>query len=200
MCETWHGRACDKIKMVDHDIQNIVDDIPSFRLIDVHTNSIICPSGNTRYVALSYVWGRVEVTQNLTRCLKSNVGTLEQPGSLIRPEFYEGIPWTVRDAIEVVRKVGLRYLWVDSLCIVQDDDTGEKADVISKMELVYGGAFLTIMAATGSDANVGLPGVRPGTRGQHQAIEEIMPVLRLASKESYFHYINGSAYYTRAWT
>lgn len=59
---------------------------------------------------------------------------------------------------------------------------------------------MTIMAATGTNAHAGLPGVRPGTRGYRQAIEEIMPGLRLAFKPIYQNHIKDSVYYTRAWT
>jgi len=196
MCEDWHGEACRKSRMVDEEIKNITDEIPSFRLIDVVDNCLVQGVGNSRYAALSYVWGRVDSL----RTLKENVKALEQPGALMLPEYHTKIPMTIRDAMQAVRELGLRYLWVDSLCIIQDDDSRTKEDNILKMDLVYGAAFLTIMAATGADANAGLPGVRPGTRGQRQPIEEIMPGFRLAFKPLYQNHIKDSAYFTRAWT
>jgi hypothetical protein len=59
--------------------------------------------------------------------------------------------------------IGERYLWVDSLCIVQDDPQ-EKHGQIANMDAIYGNAILTINAAAGQDANAGLPGVRPLSR------------------------------------
>lgn len=56
-----------------------------------------------------------------------------------------------------MRLVGLRYVWVDCLCLVQDDGD-DMADGIAKMDLVYRGARATIIAATGTDANAGLLG------------------------------------------
>jgi len=71
---------------------------------------------------------------------------------------------------------------------------------ISKMDIVYGAAYLTIMAATGADANAGLPGLRPGTRKIPQPVEEVLPGLRLAYKTKHHDYISEAVYYKRAWT
>ncbi|KAF8972430.1 heterokaryon incompatibility protein-domain-containing protein [Flammula alnicola] len=171
------------------------DAIPSFRLIDVEDNCIISAPKNPKYAALSYLWGQAD----FLKTLKRNVDTLSQPGALMRPEFREKMSRTVLDAMQVVRELNLRYLWVDSLCMIQDDATAGHADSVSKMDIVYGASFITIIAATGVDANAGLPGVRPGTRGQRQCVEEIAPGFRLAFKEFYQNYIKDSVYYTRAW-
>lgn len=66
------------------------------------------------YVALSYVWG---LTQNYTTVL-DNIRIHQQQGSL--ETFLDKIPKVIRDAMDLVRRLGLRYLWVDSLCIVQN--------------------------------------------------------------------------------
>ncbi|KAF8871492.1 hypothetical protein CPB84DRAFT_1854949 [Gymnopilus junonius] len=55
------------------------------------------------------------------------------------------------------------------------------------------------MATTGVDANAGLPGLHPNTRGTVQPIEEIFPGLRLRFKQKHQDYIRDSAYYMRAW-
>jgi hypothetical protein len=182
--------------MREHEVSHPADEIQAFRLIDVVDNCLTRGVSGCKYAALSYVWGGV----GFFRTLKDNVDILEQPGGLKLPEFHEKIPWTIRDAMQVVQEIGIRYLWVDSLCIVQNDDTGEKAEYISKMDLVYGAAFVTIIAATGQNAYAGLPGVRLGTREYRQPIEEIMPGLRLAFKPIYQNYIKDSVYYTRGWT
>ncbi|KAF8957040.1 heterokaryon incompatibility protein-domain-containing protein [Flammula alnicola] len=180
MCENWHGSSCNKSQMFRREVKSVVDEIPSFRLIDVVDNCIIRAPKNSKYAALSYVWGKVDFLRTLKVSWR--------------------IPGTILDAMEVTRELNIRYLWVDSLCIIQDDDTGAKADAISKMDIVYGACFITIMAATGIDANAGLPGVRPGSRGQRQPIEEIMPGLRLSARTRYQYLVKDSPYYTRAWT
>ncbi|KAH8800501.1 heterokaryon incompatibility protein-domain-containing protein [Xylogone sp. PMI_703] len=195
LCEMWHGDRCDEVEMLDS-VLHPKNEIEAFRVIDVIDNCLVRGDSNCTYAALSYVWGRVEVL----RTMAGNIDRLEQPGSLKLPEFYDKIPWTVRDAMEATKEMGLRYLWVDSLCIVQDDTTGEKADYISKMDLVYALAYVTIVAATGHDANAGLPGVRPGTQNYHQPIEELAPGFRLAFKPRAGDYLFDAVYETRGWT
>lgn len=195
ICEIWHGDDCNQVEMLDTPIHP-ADEIPDFRVIDVVDNCLVRGDINCTYAALSYVWGRAKVLCTL----EGNVEKLEQSGSLNLPEFRHQIPWTIRDAMQATREIGLRYLWVDSLCIVQDDSSGHKAHAISKMDLVYGMAFVTIIAATGDSANAGLPGVRPGTRNYHQPIEEIAPGFRLAFKPRMVDYVRDAVYETRGWT
>ncbi|KIJ36775.1 hypothetical protein M422DRAFT_260866 [Sphaerobolus stellatus SS14] len=196
MCESWHGEHCNTFKFPEHEFTSPVEEIPSFRVVDAINNCLVRPPRDCKYVTLSYVWG----TTIFLTALKSNIEELEQPGALLSPQFQEKIPDTIHDAIHVVRELGLQYLWVDSLCIVQDDEGKGKTESIAKMDLVYGCAFLTIIAASGEAATTGLPGVRPYTRGFTQAIEEIRPGFRLAYKTKYQDYIPNAKYYTRAWT
>jgi len=55
--------------------------------------------------------------------------------------------------------LGFRYLWVDALCIVQDDDYANKVGHLSVMSAIYGLATLTIAAGAGDHADYGLPGI-----------------------------------------
>jgi hypothetical protein len=57
---------------------------------------------------------------------------------------------TSRDVVAVGRRLGEKYLWVDSLCIVQDDDQ-DKAREILRVQAVYEGATLTISAMSARD-------------------------------------------------
>ena len=196
MCELWHGSDCDKPQILsDQELDDPTIEIPHFRLIDVNANCITKAPRDSKYVTLSYVWGQID-PKTILRTLRENVAQLEEPGGLLRPEYYDKIPATIRDAMEVVRELGLRYLWADTLCIIQDDEgpSGSKMGAIAKMDLVYSGAYLTILAATGTDAHAGLPGLWPGTRGIPQPVEEILPGLRLAFKPKYQDYINYAVY------
>ncbi|KAH7391372.1 heterokaryon incompatibility protein-domain-containing protein [Cadophora sp. MPI-SDFR-AT-0126] len=89
-----------------------------------------------RYTALSYCWGDKE---NLTT-------TVHNLDAMKAGIAWGTIPATIQDAILVTRKLGIRYLWVDALCIVQGPGGDWKAEH-PKMADVYGGAFLTISAA-----------------------------------------------------
>ncbi|KAK8048709.1 hypothetical protein PG994_010439 [Apiospora phragmitis] len=67
-------------------------------------------------------------------------------------------PLVVQDSIAVTQKLGFRFLWVDRHCINQDN-AAEKHATINSMHPVYGKSQLTIVAATGDNAEYGLPGV-----------------------------------------
>jgi hypothetical protein len=67
--------------------------------------------------------------------------------------------------MELTRKIGERYLWVDALCIIQDS-LDEQAQ-IGAMDSIYQNSLLTIVAASGEDSNAGLPGVIRDSRPGH---------------------------------
>ncbi|KAG4436101.1 hypothetical protein IFR05_008421 [Cadophora sp. M221] len=89
------------------------------------------------YLALSYIWGGPQE-------IATTIATL--------PEWKHGIPvdtlpLTLQDAITVTRQLGFRYLWVDALCIIQDD-AADKAAEINRMGTIYKNSTLTIAAAS----------------------------------------------------
>lgn len=57
------------------------------------------------------------------------------------------LPATIRDAIELARFLGVQYLWIDALCIIQDD-TQDWLNESAQMSTVYAQAFLTISASS----------------------------------------------------
>ena len=59
----------------------------------------------------------------------------------------EKLPQNFRDAILTVRKLKLRFLWIDALCIIQDDPV-DWAREAARMNMVYGSAYLTIVATS----------------------------------------------------
>lgn len=148
-CVKEHGPTCSGIHDSATDRQQHAWEIPNFVLIDADKQCLVDAPVDCKYAALSYVWGR-EPFFNLT---KSNVSRLRQPGSL--QDYARQLPKTIADAILFVRRIGERYLWVDSLCIVQDD-RDQKHGLIDNMDFIFSGALLTIIAATGKDANSGL--------------------------------------------
>lgn len=90
------------------------------------------------------------------RLTNRTLPTLTKEGGL--KERYVEIPLTVRDAIDVVKRLGLRYLWCDRLCIVQEP--GEDRDHnLAWMGQVYSEALLTIVAADSKNAAAGIQGV-----------------------------------------
>jgi hypothetical protein len=73
------------------------------------------------YVALSYVWGKKSKFEGQLRLTFDNLGKLQQDGALRKKRFAKDVPVTIKNAMGLVKLLGLRYLWVDRLCIVQDD-------------------------------------------------------------------------------
>ncbi|KAK1829442.1 heterokaryon incompatibility protein-domain-containing protein [Podospora conica] len=99
---------------------------------------------NPRYAALSYCWGegsRATTTMSTLSAFQTSL-------PLSR------LPKTFRDAIHATHKLGLTFLWIDALCIVQD--TYELVHQISIMDSVYQNAVLTIAARGAPSAHHGL--------------------------------------------
>lgn len=84
----------------------------NFHVIDVVSHCVVRASPACRYVALSYVWGGV----HQLRLRKSNIDLMVSEGYLLT----KPIPQTIKDAFAICSLLGIQYLWVDRLCIVQD--------------------------------------------------------------------------------
>ena len=126
-------------------------------LIDVVDECLINATSSSRYIALSYVSGGVTGLQATV----SNRNLLSQPGSLSR--LNEKLPNIIQDAIAATRELGEHFLWVDSLCIIQDDPTTKHVQM-SRMDVIYSKAVLTFASLSGTNANLGLPGLQPRSR------------------------------------
>ncbi|KAF2131263.1 hypothetical protein P153DRAFT_286725, partial [Dothidotthia symphoricarpi CBS 119687] len=66
---------------------------------------------------------------------------------------------TVMDAIEVVARLGQRYLWVDELCTVQSGDDEDKDTNMERMDQILNYALFTVIVADGSHADAGIKGI-----------------------------------------
>lgn len=113
-------------------------------LVDCVDGRLVRARPGDEYVALSYVWeppGR----RPPVMATASTVTSLEQR----IPE--DDLPQTIVDAMWLTRKLGMSLLWVDRLCIVQDDER-EKERHVRNMAYVFANAYLTIVAASGTAA------------------------------------------------
>lgn len=111
------------------------------RLVDLEGMTQI---GDEPYVALSHCWGHSQhlVTQrNSLASWKVNIPA-------------ERLPRTFLDAISITRILGLRYVWIDSLCIVQDDNRDWEIEA-AKMGSIFDGAHLVIAATASEDGDGG---------------------------------------------
>lgn len=107
------------------------------------------------------------------------------------------LPQTVADAIHVCRQLGEQYLWVDALCIIQDDDVDQPAQ-LSQIDKVYGRAIATIVAASGIDPSKGLSCLR--SRDPPQVNCCIRGIRYIASGPPLKHVIEKTSWNTRRWT
>lgn len=151
----------------------------NFRLLDVELGCVRNAGLDDRYVALSYCCGK-----DIWRVDKPTLETLSNPGSIANIESH--LPKTILDAVDFVREIGERYLWVDALCLAHnDEDDVERSLWISNS--IWAGAHLTIVAASGHDANAGLVYDRliPSSNRRPAEIEQALLQ---------------SIYSTRAWT
>jgi hypothetical protein len=162
-------------------------------LIDVERMRVTRCDSSLRYVCLSYVWGNVKAFHTT----KSSLPDLEKEGSLV--PLGNRLPRTIRDAITLVSTIGERYLWVDSVCIVQDDNTNKRKQ-ISQMGEIYSQAELTIVALSGSDAGAGLPGVMESSRYVQQLPETVKGLRLTAKLPELSSTLSDSKWDTRAWT
>lgn len=89
------------------------------------------------YAALSYAWG-TDRHPNMTT--STNKEAYYQQINL------SNLPKTLQDAVVTTKKLGIKYLWVDSMCIVQDDEE-DKMDEIRKMRHIFKNAYCTIIGA-----------------------------------------------------
>ena len=107
-------------------------------------------AGCSNYLALSHCWGHIEAIRGLDcQLVTSRID-----------EFMEGIPlqrlpMTFSNAVSVARTLGIRYIWIDCLCIVQDskEDWQHNAGLISK---IYASSYLTLAATASRSSTEGL--------------------------------------------
>lgn len=162
------------------------------KVIDVTNDCVVILPKSKSYIALSYVWGQ----STTLMATKENRDALSQSGGLSRAAEKVPIARTILDAIILTRKANLRYIWVDSLCIVQDDEA-EKLRLIDEMASVYLAAVITIIAAAGDSASAGLPGIQPKSRKIEQDIARVSPELSLVLPRHLRTDIDSSTWNTR---
>lgn len=117
------------------------------RLVD--TSQLV---GQIEYVALSYCWG----PSSSLKTTSSNIDTLKEEIAA------SSLPALLRDVVLLVTRLGIQYLWVDRLCIIQGHDQMARDDwasQCSQMADIYRNAALTVCASGSDDCRSGL--IRP---------------------------------------
>lgn len=118
------------------------------RVLDVETLRLYEPAYHERgrYCSLSHCWGKNPIIQTLRSSVSAHIR--------------RGVPWeklsrTFQEAVMVTRELGIRYLWIDSLGIIQDDSDDWEREA-GLMADVYSNAYITIAATASADGNGGL--------------------------------------------
>jgi hypothetical protein len=138
-CQESHQETCARLASA----------VPSSRLIDLGSDGgalrIVKTNGKSyEYAALSYVWGEDQPYKTMNANLAEYQKEMEiSPGAR-----------TIHDTIMVTRELGLRYLWIDALCIVQDNED-DMSNELARMPDIYKGSFVTISAASAKTCSAG---------------------------------------------
>lgn len=99
----------------------------------------------SEYVTLSHCWGRgkpVRLTKKTLPALRQGIAA-------------STLPKTFADAAQATEKLGFRYLWIDALCILHDNEQAVLKE-ISQMSRVYSEATLNLAATSAPDDATGL--------------------------------------------
>jgi hypothetical protein len=145
-CEAHHRESC------KHDSTK---PLPGLRLIDVNELRVADTPASPRYFALSYVWG--EAQGKCLNATKSNIAVLREAGSLSAESLGASLFFfffSIEDAIRLCWEFEEQYLWVDSLCIIQDD-LEDKAKQIGMTEEIYSASVLILVVVGGEDVESG---------------------------------------------
>ncbi|KXH38952.1 heterokaryon incompatibility protein [Colletotrichum simmondsii] len=122
------------------------------RLIDVTQPGdrlgvrLVDTSGHTgTYICLSHCWGKIKI-----EC-KTETGNLKEQFELIS---WDSLPPSFQEAVEITRKLEVRYLWIDSLCIIQNDKKDWDKEA-AQMVNVYRNSYATIAVSWSHDSQGG---------------------------------------------
>ena len=154
-------------------------------------------SGN--YVTLSYCWG---VNPSFPKLLSTNMSAFQACIPLAQ------LPKTFKDAVQVTRRLGLRYLWIDALCIIQDSQQDWLQEAAS-MTNVYSSSGLNLAAEASVDAIGGLfyerePAALNGCDIPVQweslgAKDTIKQIYHVSLRNPWLHMLQDSPLQKRAW-
>ncbi|KAF2659616.1 HET-domain-containing protein [Lophiostoma macrostomum CBS 122681] len=142
-CESAHEDCARNLRSVPATSSDS-DTLPT-RLLDLSSGCVrlICKESlanpfldpSTRYLTLSHMWGP-SATSHI-RLLTTTLAPFQSSIS------YESLSTIYREAIRITRELGYRYLWIDSLCIMQDSAEDWQIEA-NRMAMVYGNSTLNI--------------------------------------------------------
>jgi hypothetical protein len=142
VCSTWrelnHVPLCLPSRLLN--VGSFIEDPHLNLLCDTTVLSL-----DTPYTTLSHCWGGTCPI----RLLKENVEQFQSNIDFI------ALPRTFQEAVIATRNLGIHYLWIDALCIIQDSDADWRHEA-SLMSQVYANAYVNLSAAISTNSEGGL--------------------------------------------
>jgi heterokaryon incompatibility protein (HET) len=140
-CLDNHGQVCSNPAWLR------VKPVTALRVVDVQSWSVIMAPEHLEFAALSYMWGGPHFVATL-RDLQHLPWKLPQPPVLGQ---------TLADAMWLCAELGVRYIWIDALCIAQIPEQNEDKNFhLNQMDRIYRSAIITICAASSPSASSGI--------------------------------------------
>ncbi|KAL8964094.1 MAG: hypothetical protein Q9183_004708 [Haloplaca sp. 2 TL-2023] len=142
-CKSRHPNCHRGQEILPRRLLHLAEDATSGKVSLVNVHRLNVPTGSIEYLALSYCWGK----STNSRSLRANIDDRERYGLDVID-----LPLAIQDALAVTRQLGFGYLWVDAICICQDDEAEWDAEA-AKMADIYGGSQFAISALASPDAD-----------------------------------------------
>ena len=109
-----------------------------------------------KYVALSHCWGKIPILTTTSNNLSVHLDGVP----------FEALPRNFQDAAVITCTMGMEYLWIDSLCILQDSKEDWERES-AMMGQVYQNASFTIEADSSTNAHEGILHEREHAKAVH---------------------------------
>jgi hypothetical protein len=149
-------QLCDRKHQVIGCSLEIVPFLPA-RVLDVSDGGlrlhISRPGDRGDYIALSHCWGNIPEEQKRVFCTSTDNITERSHANMFD---IKTLPKTFQDAIILTRELGKRYIWIDSLCIIQyGDDFADWKKESQRMASVFSNAYCTVAATSAENSATG---------------------------------------------
>ena len=162
LIHSWWKESIESPLTSDH----IAEDFIPTRLIDVGSSEslpvprlVVCNQrgGNLRFMTLSYRWPVGSQAQSLVTLTKASLDRFKEQLPL------SSLLVTFQEAFQVTRKLGIKYLWIDALCILQDDSLDWSRESFN-MGRIYKNAICNIAAGGDFHPDIGIFRLRDPAR------------------------------------
>ncbi|KAK8134996.1 hypothetical protein PG984_007008 [Apiospora sp. TS-2023a] len=161
---------------------------PVLRLVETSTGQL-----RAKYVALSHCWGQLKDEDKFCTTddsIKDNKTSMP----------FDRLPKNFRDAVTVTREIGIRYLWIDSICIIQGNEADWKAEA-QRMNDVFSSAYCTLAASSAESSIVGFLGPRERATRKVAALKSPggARMYLCRSIDNFRDHVEGSVLASRGW-